>query len=38
MSHILNGINAPETQKIGNSYGHDIDIEIIKQIPKFLAD
>ncbi|MCQ2588966.1 MAG: hypothetical protein MJ179_00940 [Treponema sp.] len=34
----LEKINAPETQKIGNSYGHDIDIETIKQIPNFLAD
>ncbi|MCQ2600909.1 MAG: YifB family Mg chelatase-like AAA ATPase [Treponema sp.] len=34
----LEKINAPETQKIGNSHGHDIDIETIKQIPSFLAD
>lgn len=35
---VLEKINLPETVKIGNSYGHDIDIETIKQIPNFLAD
>lgn len=35
---VLKKINLPETIKIGNSYGHDIDIGTIKQIPNFLAD
>jgi len=35
---VLKKINAPENVKVGKSYGHDIDVEIIKQIPQFLAD
>lgn len=35
---VLQKINELETVKIGNSYGHDIDVAMIKKIPEFLAD
>lgn len=35
---VLKKINALETEKVGNSYGHDIDIETIKKIPQYLSD
>lgn len=35
---VMKKINALETEKVGNSYGHDIDIETIKKIPQYLSD